>query len=477
MKYLQVKFERNYRASATVHKQVAEWPPAPWRMYCALVNAYYKATRSGFVVDRNILLEFEKRLPVILTTNQVVEKKQWNRYVSSNIPISRQTGENKNKFNNVLTNYPFVVADRIWFGWDVSEDVWTETLKLLNWISHLGTEDSVVRVSNEPPPNGYFVAWQPTSYKGKQLNCPYKGCLQHLDLAKEHGFRVEPALEFYSYNTRQQVVDGDFYSPKQIYQWESFYIFTIDEDEGGVHARCASPLTADLRTAIGEEAGNIDCGDLKKEVLSHEARDHISYLALPAILGDYASGEIKGVAICLPKSLASFRSDLEKCLWSLQNKTPSFKSRYGTMKLSAPRPIKALSGDFWGGMSRRWASATPLDIAYYNFRRSPKESEEESRRRFIEESSLANERYIKQECAFRGLPEPLSIKLSVKSRWGEGIDFKCRDKSKKENFDGFMIHVTEITFPIMVKGPIVLGRGRNFGLGLMYPIWDRARED
>lgn len=114
--------------------------------------------------------------------------------------------------------------------------------------------------------------------------------------------------------------------------------------------------------------------------------------------------------------------------------------------------------------TRRWRSVTPFSLPRYSTRGAGKRP----RLRDLPEAQL------RRELAQRRLPEPVSIEriegYTVSDRplvrW---LEFEGR---RRNGTQGFGLAGFEIEFPEPVTGPLALGFGCHFGLGLFAPIKD-----
>jgi CRISPR-associated protein Csb2 len=116
--------------------------------------------------------------------------------------------------------------------------------------------------------------------------------------------------------------------------------------------------------------------------------------------------------------------------------------------------------------ARRWRSLTPFSLPRFPNRGGGKPP----RPRDLPEGQL------RRELGLRGLPEPVSIRLVegyVVPRdrvicWGE-FETTRRNGTHGNGLAGF-----EIEFAEPVRGPIALGFGCHFGLGLFLPVGDEG---
>lgn len=75
---------------------------------------------------------------------------------------------------------------------------------------------------------------------------------------------------------------------------------------------------------------------------------------------------------------------------------------------------------------------------------------------------------VARECRWRGCPEPLAVELlpDAKPRALEFRRFRAKRGLTQPDRQG---HFLNLTFPEPAPGPLALGFGRHFGLGLFVP--------
>ena len=111
--------------------------------------------------------------------------------------------------------------------------------------------------------------------------------------------------------------------------------------------------------------------------------------------------------------------------------------------------------------SERWSTVTPLVHSRY----LPRKSEQ------------AVFEQVARECADVGLPAPAKIGVRRVSRFRGGprsIDPRTLPESWTGPLRGPQAHL-DLWFDKPVRGPVLLGRARHFGVGLCLPFDDRER--
>jgi CRISPR-associated protein Csb2 len=145
----------------------------------------------------------------------------------------------------------------------------------------------------------------------------------------------------------------------------------------------------------------------------------------------------------------------EKTIRLWRNKGPVVLWEWKLERQTADYPPFTLRAQTWTGPSAEWASVTPVVLHHY-----PKRGR-------------ANdvEKILYQAFESAGLPHPVALRITpvsvfegaghVKSmpEFNEGGEKLCR----------YQVHVV-VTFPSQVEGPVLVGRGRFRGYGLLRPL-------
>ena len=209
---------------------------------------------------------------------------------------------------------------------------------------------------------------------------------------------------------------------------------------------------------------------------------HVGFLPLPYVGWDHADGRIMGAAVSVPDSLdePSRRAVLRAVgTWESEASAANQDLRL-TMGRSGDVDMKRLTGfeptletlrtKTWGRSSRRWVSATPAALPTNPGRLSTGTAAARAKAWAKAEQAVAD------SCRHVGLPEPAAVTVSH--------DPFIRGVRPASHFPAFrqrgrdgqpvarrLVHVS-VAFDQPVAGPLVLGAGRYFGLGLMRPMRD-----
>lgn len=186
---------------------------------------------------------------------------------------------------------------------------------------------------------------------------------------------------------------------------------------------------------------------------------HAQYIALPDVGHEYATGRIHGLAVMLPsdasaETVESLRTALWRP-WSLRipGRAPVAVRPYG----GENRPL-ATQPRRWSRPAQTWMSVFPV-VHERRRRHGPSPAD------------------VVAWCRHAGFPDPVSATLSLvplingsPALRPEHV-FRDRDDSRRP------YSFLAVSFGSAVTGPMVLGRLRQFGLGLMLPVATGAVDD
>jgi len=208
----------------------------------------------------------------------------------------------------------------------------------------------------------------------------------------------------------------------------------------------------------------------------HAAGEAVSKIARPAYLPlgfvehEHADGHLLGMAIAVPVDFAatdtlfrlltthSHSEHADVPYLEIEVRNPHFGDRIiGTMELELDeRPErnrqKTLQGRNWIGPAQTWATITPVMLPQFPRRK------------------LTPEEVVAQACLDSGYPEPAVIRVGFPSVVrGSPHTRSFHVKRQQGRPPRPLIHA-EITFPVPVGGPVLIGAGRYAGYGVCRPV-------
>ncbi|WP_437897443.1 type I-G CRISPR-associated protein Csb2 [Sorangium sp. So ce124] len=208
-------------------------------------------------------------------------------------------------------------------------------------------------------------------------------------------------------------------------------------------------------------------------------RPHLAYVPLPFVGSEHADGTILGVALVLPRDatrderVAVYRAldAWERGARDGDEETPRLPVHLGRIgKLVLARLEEQVSPSTlrpatWCAEATFWASATPIALDRNPGDLGARDPQKEAAAYAEAEATLA------VACERIGLPRPSRVTVLPAAPLA-GADKVRRFPpflAGKPPVQRVLVHAT-LTFDTPVSGPILLGAGRYFGLGLFRPL-------
>jgi CRISPR-associated protein Csb2 len=358
--------------------------------------------------------------------------------------------------------------ERVHFIWGTAQPS-TSTLDALRQItaqvSYLGHSASLVRVAVIESPQGAVL--KPNDCGETLLRVPFKGRLEYLDreFARSQGtrqFRPDAgAIQRYA-----PVVEKGLPTRTPVSSFGEMIVF---QRLSGSPERIESLLTITsvLRDALMARSTQQPAPGC---ISGHGETPHIACVALPFVNHRHADGSLKGIAIILPKDLAE--SD-QLMIFGALNGLEELKSKHG-MQWRIRRCMDdagsvTLSEETWTRKARVWATVSPMLLD--RFPKLIKQNGNEPVANAPEyKSGDSPEEIVADACERIGLPRPNAVRLH-KNSFVLGVAPSTRFHLRRRESEAPRpaSHVI-VEFSEAVQGPVLLGAGRYFGLGLFLPL-------
>jgi CRISPR-associated protein Csb2 len=222
-------------------------------------------------------------------------------------------------------------------------------------------------------------------------------------------------------------------------------------------------LTEVLRAAVMSHAQEA-LGNVPGVLSGHDqegkpsAKPHAGYVTLPFVSDtqEHADGRVLGLAVVLPRHLpANERRQLSRVLVKVDHVVVPGVGRLGLARLRPDQEVRLtnLRHSTWSRPSRQWASVTPVLLD-----------------RFPKRNGSSLHEVIARGCEYVGLPRPVEVVADHHSPLhGVEPSFRFVTRRTTPSRARLYTHVV-LTFEQRVQGPILLGAGRHFGLGLLRPL-------
>ncbi len=437
--------------------QIGEWPPSPARLFAALVAA--DGTRQQTqVTDGSELLWLEALpAPTIHAHSQAWHQAQQPRFVVR-ADLAKLTHQEYVARGGALHRPGVRVAardPRIVYKWENTPP--PETLRSIRLraarVGYLGASDSPVRlrVATEIPSDSPTDVFLPDPDGEATLNVPRPGDTDVLDRIYD-AWRVRgasvarsqfPAL---AHSARYRTPD-----------------WPVKEEYGRVVA------WLHLRPAVSGRRVSAVTSLFKEAVLSHYQRIHgeppavlhghgfertgydlARYLALPDVGFARSRGRVHGLALWLPPASDDMvQARVRDAVSAVQVLKGSGVEvtvfpREDEMRPWATHPCR------WLKPSRRWVTAFPV---------------------VHERRGKVRLREVARWCRHAGLPEPVSFRQSRSPLVPGAVDLMPVEVNRPGRPALPYSHV-EVRFAESIPGPVVIGAGRQRGLGLCVPLDD-----
>lgn len=423
-----------------------EWPPHPDRLFSALVAAHHDT--FGTKTERAALAWFQRLDPPEISAGSSGDGDTVVNFVPINFAGKLgttdpdQRGKQPRTFPMQGPSSP--VVHFVWPDAEPDESIREALSKLVFRVPSIGRACSLVRMRLSDSPE--IPTLVPDEYGGEVMRVFSDGRLEELEALFEAGQRPQPGAQ-----KRYRRLDGPKIAPTATSCFGEMIV--LQRMTGiGLPLEAALTLTAATRRALLELAiqNGLGCGLLN----GHEQHPHCAFVPLPFAGYEHADGRLQGVGILLPRAVSlqdrwkvlRVSALLEKInlrdalsLWTVE------RARFDASQ-------KALRPSVWEGPSMSWSTVTPILLD-----RFPKKS-------------LSVEEILMSACERVGLPAPVDIAHQPYSTLS-GVPpvpaFRLvRSKDEKPRWG---VHAT-LRFDVPVRGPVVLGAGRYFGLGLMKPM-------
>lgn len=415
---VQIEFLITPQLSNPSSPKYGEWPPAPDRVFQALV-----ATAAETGQDMNVLSHLESA-PAVQASEAVTTPAPV-RYVPDNFRRSKRYHQGAAKYlPTVSPDSPIVT-----YVWDNVPTFAIKPLReIVEQITHIGRASSLTRgtlVESE----SVVVNWIPDKHGELLLRVPYHGRLDDLREAYQAGMR-SPSAPVSGYRNADNVYPST--------QWGDLMVL---RPERQLETANTALWSDKMRRAVMSKAED----NMPALIHGHGDHRHVAWTAIPDVGHKYASGNILGLGCWLPSDVTLEERGL---LGSLLMKVSDLDG----IKLNIDQTgLKGLQASTWSQASRVWATTTPTALDRWPKRNKPPEE------------------IVAQSLMSMGLPEPIRVKCDNHS---PVIGAANSRKYASRRGNRFITHAV-IEWDKPVAGPLLIGADRYFGSGLCRPLSER----
>lgn len=449
-------------------KTEPEWPPHPSRLFSALVAAWGDGGAENEL--RPALEWLENQGAPEIHAGTCTVRRLVNPFVPVNDEVTKQRDavlKGKMQFPEERPRKPRAFPSAtlshpdVYFVWKTrpSEDVLSALDQILNRTSSLGHSSSLVAVEiADAPRSGPWTIWSPQAPAGTRLRIAYPGRLKEL-MERYERFQSGPSKihrpslgRTALYATPSQVSEAP---PRGVFD----RMIILRRDDGPrASLRSALAVVAAMRGAMLAHApqpvpeyvsGHAPESTDERPVRSE--RPHLAIVPLPFAGTPHATGDLMGVAVLLPKTLAE---DERAICWDIASGIEELRMPWGVWNVSvtdAEERRRALLPETWSRSCAVWLTVTP-----FVFDRYPKDP-------YGHEA----EQVVRDAFVRVGLPVPLSVDLHY-NPWQLGVPRASAfppAPAKPGKPQRYHCHVRAV-FDRPISGPVIAGAGRFYGYGL-----------
>ncbi|MBE6484273.1 MAG: type I-U CRISPR-associated protein Cas5/Cas6 [Actinomycetaceae bacterium] len=454
-----------YDAGGGEDPRDAEWPPHPARVFAAL-----RSVASDDELEPLAALECLAP-PVIHAspTAAVGERRTWG-YVVTNTRDNKgghQTHPARTSgFRQRTSSLP--EDARVQFDWPddgaLSDDMVAGLDRLARRVPYLGRSTSPAtlafsRVTGSEPLPG-LTTYQPTAERGSlSVRVPFPGYLDELNaLYREDQpawlaagprarrfYQEVGAVEAGDEGSQQISAVEDFDSP-----YPDLVILRLEELRPAGHL--VSIFTEALRRRVMGQTEN----PLPPALHGHgtPGLPHVAYLGLPFVGNEHADGQLLALAVAIPGLEYEERVRILRGILGrdpereIPLRVTGFNQEFSLRYAPGERRPFTATVERWTDPARTWVTATPLVLDHY-----PKDGDLAA----AVVNSFVN----------AGLPEPREVEVSKEPMTYGAVRLKPSELPKRCR--GRLYTHARVTFDRPVRGPILVGAGRYFGVGLFAP--------
>lgn len=478
---VQVRLRHGRYDAGSIRPSVAEWPPHPARVFCALVAS----TQS--VEDWEALRWLERsgapqvwadRCVSVSRTNSFVVTNQTEPGVGSQFWPGR-TNQARSRASATPSGEVFAV---VWPQANAGDDLVVRLQRMARRVPYVGRSTSQAEVTTLaalPAERPGWARWVPSRIGAANtvdLRVPYPGYVDTLREVYDLGGRawevaravpysplfdqapgVEPVDDqtIWGFDRPTARIGGEQVPREPVRTpWDDLMIWGFERPIARIGGEQVLRLTSTLRKAVLKRIGT----DIPAQVSGHGADDrpHVAFLGLPDVGHEHADGHLLGVALAIPRDMpADEWKRLVRALIGADplvrltpRSMPEISLRYGADPRRRALRVETWQGPVGGACS--WVTATPL-VTDGMLR--PRRSVED---------------LVVKSLARVGYPDLVDLQVSPAPLTAGAVGRPRRETFPEGRPKRPMTHV-RVKFAQPVIGPVIAGSLRYLGLGLFVP--------
>ena len=456
----------------------AEWPPSWMRLFSALVSVAEPASD-----DDTVLRVLEQAGPPAIRATPALRVRR-----DAFVPTNRVLSETRHTNLPGRTNGERVWAraiprsPEIWYRWDsltLDSGEMSRLASLCRRVPYFGrsTSPALVEVVHEGVPDDGWLEPVVDAAAGARLDLsatvrnPFPGALDALRAAYEERFKLGEAGDPWEigqgvdYGAAVPAPPAPVSGP-----YSTMVVLRLVGPSGAprsarrrLDGRHAARVTHAVRRALlSRSNGGVAA------LHGHHDGDvvQVAFLGLLDVGHNNADGHLLGVALALPDLPADDLEVIAAALPGLDESQPLEVAAgpLGRLFFMRTSPLDAstvqgLRPERWTAPSRRWASVTPVVLDRYPGVKGDLHAE------------------IRRAAVNARLPEPHVVLSSRDPVVLGGPRFAPADTLRRPRDRVVPYRHVVLDFPELLRGPVVLGAMRHYGLGLCMPVHGAEADD
>lgn len=442
--------------AATVRPQTAEWPPAPARVFCALV-----ASADGDADWAALQWLEEAGVPQMWASASVRVSTASGWVVTNTVTDKAGSQTWPGRSNSLRQRASVTSADDtfavVWPDADADDATLARLVRLAARVPYVGRSTSSAEVTIVPTgvtDRPGWVCWQATELGAPGavgLPVPYPTYTKRLREAFDDGRRSWETARPVAYRVvepdgpqrQEEVVPSPF---------SRLMIFGLERGTVAVGASEILRVTEALRQATIKRVAD----PVPPQVSGHGSNGncHVAFLGLPDVGHSFSDGHLLGVAVAVPANMtAGDRATLLRGLLRPHLEYLRIGPRQELRLSYAPARTWGLQADRWTGGpagATRWTTATPIMLD-----RFPKHH-------------TGAAALIHQSLVAAGYPAPAQVQLEPACAVTGGPRHLNMSTLSANRMRRPEMHA-QVTFSQPVCGPVIAGALRYLGGGLFVP--------
>ncbi|MFW6034322.1 MAG: type I-U CRISPR-associated protein Csb2 [bacterium] len=448
-----------------------EWPPSWMRLFSALVSVAEADTE-----DDEVLRALEASPPPAILASQ--HRPQHRRaFVPTNMLLDKGTHTVLAARTNSERGWARAVprSREIWYRWpslDLPLGGRDALAKLCRRVPYLGrsTSPAIVELRDDPPDEGDWLLPDESGGQSLRLSQPVRspfpgsltalrdayeekhvrrgaGAVWQIGVGVDYG-RPEPEDE-------GEAVTSGPYRRMIVFRYAGHVVGDDRRERRRIDGRHTARLSHAMRRALMSRA--------EEHIPSlHGHHDgtavQCALVGLPHVGHEHASGHLVGMALCVPDLPPDELWVLANALPAVGDELPVVAGPLGELAFERLGPLDgtvsawALRPDRWQEPAKRWATVLPLVLD-----------------RFLKRSSSVEDE-VRRAVRNSRLPDPVEVQVSHRGRIHGALALRPADTLRRpEDRAVKPYRHAEIEFAEPVRGPVVVGSMRHYGLGLCVP--------